>query len=127
MCSRKKSRYRFSHILTHPYYIEILQKYVRHVHVPLYDTLSIKQVCAFLSKGHEHVFKYWPDDQEFHKVSRDWLFNVCASVLKTTFTDWVKERCDERHEVIKEKDDMNIEFDPDVADAFRASNAVSGK
>ena len=50
---------------------------------------------------------------------------MCATVLKNIFTDWVKEQIEERNEEIKEKKDMNIELDPDIAAAFHASSSVS--
>ena len=56
--------------------------------------------------------------REIHKVSREFLFNVYATVLKNIFTDWIKQQIDERNEEMKEKRDMNIELDPDIAAAF---------
>ena len=41
------------------------------------------------------------------------------------FTDWVAEKIEERNEEVKDKGDMNIELDPDIAAAFQASTAVS--
>ena len=41
------------------------------------------------------------------------------------FTDWVSEKIEERNEEIREKKDMNIELDPDIAAAFKASTSVS--
>ena len=47
--------------------------------------------------------------------------------MKNIFTDWVKEKIEERNEEIKDKNDMNIELDPDVAEAFKNSTSVSRK
>ncbi len=66
-----------------------------------------------------------PDKGELHKVSREWICNVVATVLGTTFTNWVKEQIEARNEEVREKKDMNIELDPDIAAAFRASTSVS--
>ena len=41
------------------------------------------------------------------------------------FTDWVSEKIEERNEEVREKKDMNIELDPDIAAAFKASTSVS--
>ena len=35
------------------------------------------------------MFDYLPDKQEIHKISREWICNIYASVLKSVFTDWV--------------------------------------
>ena len=50
---------------------------------------------------------------------------MCATVLKNIFTDWVKEQIEDRNEEMKEKKDMNIKLDPDIAEAFHASSSVS--
>ena len=52
---------------------------------------------------------------------------MIATVMGTVFTDWVKERIDQRNEEVKDKGDMNIELDPDIAEAFKNSTAVSCK
>ena len=48
-----------------------------------------------------------------------------ATVLGDVFTDWVSEKIEERNEEVREKKDMNIELDPDIAAAFKASTSVS--
>ena len=68
-----------------------------------------------------------PDKGEIHKVSREWICNVVATVLGTTFTNWVKEQIEARNEEVREKKDMNIELDADIAAAFTASTSVSCK
>ena len=68
-----------------------------------------------------------PIPRELHKVSREWIYNVVATVLGTVFTDWVKDLIDDRNEDIRDKRKLDIELDPDVAEAFRASTAVSSK
>ena len=52
---------------------------------------------------------------------------MCASVLQNEFTDWMKAQIEERNEEIKEKGEMMIEMDPDVAAAFKSSTSVSRK
>ena len=47
--------------------------------------------------------------------------------MGSVFTDWVRERIDQRNEEVKDKGDMNIELDPDIAEAFKNSTAVSCK
>ena len=93
--------------------------------MPHYENLSLEKIKAFCS-GHENdINNYLPDEQELHKISREFICNVCATVLKNIFTDWIKEQIEERNEEMKEKKDMNIELDPDIAAAFHASSSVS--
>ena len=100
---------------------------MRHVSVPYYESLSLDRIAELLNTIDNDVHRYLPDKQEIHKVSREWICNVCASVLKTTFTDWIRAQIEKRNEELTEKKDLNIELDADVAAAFRASTAVSSK
>ena len=100
---------------------------MRHVSVPYYESLSLQKISEFLNSTQNDVHRYMPDKQEIHKVSREWICNICASVLKTTFTDWIRVQIEKRNEELTEKKDLNIELDADVAAAFRASTAVSRK
>jgi len=45
--------------------------------------------------------------------------------MGNVFTDWLKIQIRERNDDVKDKKDLNIELDADVAAAFRASTAVS--
>ena len=93
--------------------------------MPHYENLSLEKIKAFCS-GHENdIDNYLPDKQELHKISREFICNVCATVLKNIFTDWINEQIEERNEEMKEKKDMNIELDPDIAAAFNASTSMS--
>ena len=71
---------------------------MHHVTVLQYESLTINKIALILEDGHQHVFQYMPDRQEILKVSRDWICNICASVLKSTFTDWLRKQIDERNE-----------------------------
>ena len=73
------------------------------------------------------MYRYLPDSREIHKVPREWICNIIASVLKNIFTDWIKKQIEDRNEEMAEKRDMNIELDPDIAAAFNASTSVSRK
>ena len=47
--------------------------------------------------------------------------------MKNKFTDWLTRNINKRNEKVVEKNEMNIEMDKDVYDAFMASTAVSSK
>jgi len=106
---------------------EILSRNVRHVSVPHYESLTLEKITAFCRTQPNDIERYLPDKGEVHKVSRDWICNVCATVLGTIFTNWVREQIEIRNEEVTEKRDMNIELDDDVAAAFHASTSVSCK
>ena len=107
--------------------IGIKAKDVRHIQVPLYEGLALKDISKFLNDGHEEVFDYMPDAQEIHKVSKSWITNVCATVLKGIFSGWVKNQIEERNYAVTKRKNLMIQMDPEVAAAFRSSTKVSRK
>ena len=113
--------------LTPFYYTEILSKNVRHISVPYYESLSIQKIQEFCQQHPNAIDSYLPIPRELHKISREWIYNVVATILGETFTDWVKDQIDDRNEEVKDKRKLDIELDADVAAAFRASTAVSRK
>jgi len=121
---RKKSKLKQLFISTFTH-IEILSKNIKHISVPHYESLSIEKIKEFCRGLPHDIPNYMPDKGEIHKVSREWICNVVATVLGTTFTNWVKERIEARNEEVREKKDMNIELDADIAAAFNASTSVS--
>ena len=49
------------------------------------------------------------------------------TVVGTQFSDWVRQQIDERNEKLTSDHNLNIELDPEIAAAFRASSQVSSK
>ena len=90
-------------------------KDVRHIQVPQYEGLSLKHIAAFLNNGHQEVWDYMPDAQEIHKVSKEWICNVCATILKGLFSGWVRNRIEERNEAVKRNKNLDIQMDAEVA------------
>ena len=68
-----------------------------------------------------------PDQQEIHKVPKQWICNVANSILKNIFQDWVKQQVDIWNRTVTEKKDMIIQMDPEIAAAFFTSTKVSRK
>ena len=66
-------------------------------------------------------------DLELPKTPKQWLANMCASLLQDEFAKWVKVNVDHRHEKVAEKKAIMIKMDPLVAEIFRQSTAVSSK
>ena len=124
-CGKKKSKCHNLVLLTHNPPIEILSWKVRHVSVPFYESLSLEKIKEFCRRQPNDIDRYFPDKQELHKISREWVCNVIATVLEEVFTDWVGERIKTRNEEVTDKKEMNIELDQDIADAFNMSTSVS--
>ena len=52
-----------------------------------YDGLGIKQIRAFLDEHHPEVYAYLPEPNlELPKVPKEWLGNVCATLLEDKFS-----------------------------------------
>ena len=60
-------------------------------------------------------------------MPKQWLANVCNSVLKDVFKQWVKNQVDERNQKLAVEKGIMIEVDPEIAEAFRNSTKVSRK
>ena len=93
--------------------------------MPFYESLSLEKIKEFCQRQPNNIDHYFPDRQELHKISREWICNVIATVLGSTFTDWVGEQIQARNEEVTDKKEMNIELDEDIAAAFKASTSVS--
>ena len=68
-----------------------------------------------------------PDSQEIHKVAKEWICNVCATILKGVFSGWVRDQIETRNEAVTKKRNLMIAMDPEVAAALHASTKVSRK
>ena len=115
-------------LLTHPVFrTEILSKEAAHISVPHYEKLTLETIREFCQQHENEIDRYLPDSRELHKVSRQWICNIIASVLGTTFTDWVRNIIEERNDEVTEKKGLEIELDQDIFAAFQMSTAVSRK
>jgi len=95
--------------------------------VPYYESLSLEKIKDFCRRQPNDIDRYFPDRQELHKIGREWICNVIATVLEDVFTDWVGQQINDRNIEVTDKKEMNIELDEDIAAAFNASTSVSRK
>ena len=63
---------------------KIYCKDVRHIAIPQYENLTISKIADFVSPYHI-IHEYLPDEKEIPKVPKQWLANVCHTVLKDVF------------------------------------------
>ena len=61
---------------------------------------------------YQHVFGYMPDRPEFQKCPRQWIINVCYTMVGQAFGDWVSEQIEARNERLAEERDLMIQMDP---------------
>ena len=93
-----------------------------------YEGLAVKDILKFLDDSYPHVYQYLPEPNiELPKVPKQWLVNVCATILEEKFSSWVKERSDYRHSNVIKKQNQNIEMDKEMYEKFKQSKAISSK
>ena len=99
---------------------------VRHVTIPQYEGLGIQDIANFVNTR-ANVLPFLPDGKELSKTPKQWIGNVCASVLKNVFTDWIKAQVETRNEKLVVDRGLTISMDPKIAAIFNASTKTSGK
>ena len=92
--------------------------------VPQYEVLALDDVMAFADQ-HQEVYRYLPDKIEVRKCPKQWIVNVIYTIVKDDFGQWVKEQIEERNIKVAIEKDLMIDMDPEIAEAFAASTAVS--
>ena len=93
-----------------------------------YEGLGVKEIRSYLDEKHPDVYQYLPEPElELPRTPKQWIANVCATLLKEEFVSWVKLKVDERHEKVAVKKDIMIAMDHEMAEIFKKSTAVSSK
>ena len=67
------------------------------------------------------------EPREVEKLPRSYVANVIYTIVGDKFKAWVEKAILERTQKNIEDQDMAIEMDPEVLQAFKASTHVSGK
>ena len=99
---------------------------VHHITIPQYEGLGIKEICNFLMK-HPSIGEWLPDMIVVPRLPKEFLGNVAFTVLGDVFGDWVKQQIESRNEKVLVERNNAIEMDPEMAEAFNRSTAVSSK
>ena len=99
---------------------------VKHLAVPQYETLSVKQIKTFIAE-HDECLQFLPEEQEWDKLPKSWFCNIINTTVEDLFAKWVKDRIEARHAGIVTKKNLGINMDPDIMAAFMSSTAVSSK
>ena len=98
----------------------------KHLHVPMYKTLTIDTILAFGGKS-ERLKLFLPDERDISKLPRQWIINVIYSLCGDSFREWVSQQVKDRNDSLAEKRDLMIAMDPEIAAAFGNSANISSK
>ena len=99
---------------------------VQHISLPAYEGLGVNDICDFL-QSHQHVARYLPDLSEIRRLPKEFLANVSYTAIGKPFGDWVRQQIETRNQKLAIDRQLNIELDPELAQAFHASTAISSK
>ena len=88
--------------------------------------MSLERVLSFVASKPQ-IDLYLPDEPDLAKIPKQWIVNVCATILGSEFKDWVQEQVEDRNALMAEKKEIMISMDPHMADKFAASSHVSRK
>ena len=98
---------------------------VKHLSVPMYESLNIKEFLAFAKDYPEVMMALPSEEREREKLPRQYLINVIYTLAGSVFRNWVNELVEERHADVVEKKDLTIQMDPEIAAIYNKSKAVS--
>jgi hypothetical protein len=94
--------------------------------VPQYEDVTVEKITTWISNMPD-CHPYFPIWKEIAKLPKQWIVNVAFTVLGAPFRQWIRQAIEERNRKVTVKKDMDINVDPQLAAAFRASTAVSRK
>ena len=84
---------------------------MRYLSLPQYEGLGIKEILhQALSSG--VVNDYLPEQDEFHKLPRQWLINLTYTLVGQPFADWAKAIIEARNQRLVDKQKLAIGIDP---------------
>jgi len=63
---------------------------VQTLYVPQYKNLSLEKIFDYIG-GVPQIKAYMPDEIDIPKIPKQWIVNVCASVVGQDFRNWVTE------------------------------------
>ena len=93
---------------------------------PQYEGLSIKCILAKVRESPQ-VLIFLPDELDWHRLPRQWLINVCNTVIGKPFAEWVNAIIAKRNDDLAQKNDLLVEMDHDIAEIFANSKSLSSK
>jgi hypothetical protein len=112
--------------------LRLQAKKIKHLNVPQYEGLKLEAFFQWAhnfdvqAKDHRPIMDTFPLElQEREKFPRQYVINAIYTLAGQPFRAWVDELVDRRHLEIAEQKQLYIELDPEVAEIFNQSKAVS--
>ena len=90
---------------------------IKVLNVPQYYSLRVEKILEKINQ-HQDAPRYIPDERDILKVPRAWLCNVAYTVIGDHFANWVRQAIADRNTAMAEKQNLNIEMDPDIYREF---------
>ena len=106
--------------------VDVKCERVAYLFCPQYKGLALDDILAKLD-DHPEVEQYLPDEQDRHRIPRQWAINIFQSVVGKPFAVWAQGAMQVRNEKHVEKHKLMIAMDPQVAEIFARSTSVSSK
>ena len=86
----------------------------------MYSGLAIADI--FESFGGEEAFiQHMPVFREAKRLKKEFIVNVCATILGDRFKKWVKERTQHRNEKVLKERNLLMKLDNDVFKALQGT------
>ena len=112
--------------------LRINAKEIKHLNVPQYEDLKIEEFFKWAAeeeiaaKKPGYIMSAFPiEEKEREKLPRQYIINVIYTLAGQKFRAYVDTLVDRRHTKIAEQRQLYIELDPEIAEVFNQSNAVS--
>ena len=97
-----------------------------YIYVPLYKALKTDHIFTKI-REHPQVLDYLPEEQDWGRLPRQFICNIAHTIIGKPFSQWVMQADNVRNQSVAAKQDCMIHMDPEIAQAFEASTAISSK
>jgi hypothetical protein len=81
--------------------------------------MALDKIFTLIIDGKPELLQYFPDKRDIHKLPRAYCLNVFYTLEGKNFYDFVQTKIAERNATLAKDQDLMIQMDPEVAQAFR--------
>ena len=99
---------------------------MRSCYCPQYQSLSIAHVLEF-AFSYPNVRDYFPEDRDMPRLPREWILNMCHSLLKDDFQNFIDNKVEDRNEALKSTKGLTMNMAPEIYEIYKNSSSVSSK
>ena len=105
-------------------YLVIHAKNVQFMACPAYEGLTITDILK--NVGMKNDFRlYMPVLKEILRLPKQFILNTALTICGDGFKQWVRTQIETRNQKVTKEKDLLISIDPEVAQAWQHSTAVS--